>query len=151
MRKVYYMVCMLAALSVIISCDDFWTRCLISGPRSTAIRRSVNFWYRPIPMSIRWWFMNIVQIMWWITAAGLENRNVWLSRIILGRHQWDGLGCPRSVVEQLLRCDCSSQPGLGCYQETRTWPREWPAKGRGSFMQGLCSLLVGQHILSAVL
>lgn len=53
MRKVYYMVCMLAALSVIISCEDFLDKMPDKRAEINSNQKISELWYQPIPMSIR--------------------------------------------------------------------------------------------------
>lgn len=76
MRKVYYMVCMLAALSVIISCEDFLDKMPDKRAEINSNQKIsellVSAYPNVDPMMIYEHRTDNVRI----TAAGLENRNV---------------------------------------------------------------------------
>lgn len=63
MRKVYYMVCMLAALSVIISCDDFLDKMPDKRAEINSNQKISELLVSAYPNVDPMMIMNIVQIM----------------------------------------------------------------------------------------
>lgn len=151
MRKVYYMVCMLAALSVIISCEDFWDKMPDKRAEINSNQKISELLVSAYPN------VDPMMIYEHRTDNVMDNGRRFgePERMIVENYFWEDISetdwdAPEALWNSCYGAIAAANQALDAIRKLGLDLGNGPQRGEGSFVQGLCSLLVGQHILSAV-
>jgi len=149
MRKVYYMVCMLAALSVIISCEDFLDKMPDKRAEINSNQKISELLVSAYPN------VDPMMIYEHRTDNVMDNGRRFgePERMIVENYFWEDISetdwdAPEALWNSCYGAIAAANQALDAIR--KLGPDLGNGPQRGSFVQGLCSLLVGQHILSAV-